>query len=199
MSDKKTKTSVSTQNAVPIAQKMILTITIKPETWILAPAVTEDQLKRYRNLGWIDEEGLHLDRAFPRNSEGKPIILKLWLRAPMIRACKELHRSGQIDGDYCRKIVNNFSIVDDNGRKLDYVVVQESPLRYRKVIGDTGKTMFFEYFDSTFTITFKIETEDPQTFLNVLKEAQYIGLMGGTKKGYGKFKVVNVEAKPAFG
>ena len=172
------------QPDVKAVEKVVLNISMRPETWILAPSVTEDQLKRFHSLGWIDEEGLHLDRAFPRNSEGKPIILKLWLRAPMIRACKELAKKGEIDGDYCRKIVNNFSIVDDSGRKLDYVVVSETPLRYRKVIGDTGKTMFFEYFDSTFTITFKIETEDPQTFLNVLKEAQYIGLMGGTKKGY---------------
>lgn len=196
MSKRREVSPQSPQPDVKTVEKVVLNISMRPETWILAPVVTEDQLKRFHSLGWIDEEGLHLDRAFPRNSEGKPVILKLWLRAPMIRACRELSKRGEVDFEHCRKVVNSFSIVDENGRRLDYIVINDRPLRYRKVIGDTGKTMFFEYLDSTFTISFAVETEDPKTFINMLREAQYIGLMGGSSKGYGKFKVVSIEAKP---
>jgi hypothetical protein len=38
---------------------------------IIAPIVTKEQLIRWHKLGWIDDEGLHLDKAFPRNAEGK--------------------------------------------------------------------------------------------------------------------------------
>jgi hypothetical protein len=166
----------------------LIRVTIVPETWILAPLVTKDQLKRWREFGWIDDEGLHLDRAFPRNSQGLPIIFKRWLRAPMIRACYELAESKKLDFEKCRDIVNNFSIVDDRGIPTEYVVIPKPPLRYRRYIAP-GKSEFFEYIDSTTHITFNIVTKDPKTFLDILGLAGQIGLMGRTKHGFGKFTV----------
>jgi hypothetical protein len=179
---------------IPKPQKTLLQITIKPETWIIAPIATKEQLSRWHKLGWIDDEGLHLDKAFPRNSEGKPFLLKLWIRAPLIRACEKLAKRGEIDLEKCREVVNNMEIVDENGREMNYIVINEKPLRYRKIIGKTGKTTFYEYIDSTYEIKFLAETSDPITLMKILAEAQSIGLMSGTKKGYGKFRV-SVEAR----
>jgi hypothetical protein len=170
-------------------QKTLLQITIKPETWIVAPIVTKDQLVRWHKLGWIDDEGLHLDKAFPRNSEGKPFLLKLWIRAPLIRACEKLAKKEEIDLEKCREVVNNMEIVDESRREMNYIVINDKPLRYRKIIGKTGKTTFYEYIDSTYEIKFLAETSDPVTLAKILAEAQSIGLMSGTRKGYGKFRV----------
>jgi len=179
---------------IPKPQKTLLQITIKPETWIIAPIVTKEQLSRWHRFGWIDDEGLHLDKAFPRNSEGKPFILKLWIRAPMMRACEKLAKRGEIDLEKCREIANNMEIIDENGRELNYIVINEKPLRYRKLIGKTGKTTFYEYIDSTYELKFLAEASDPITLAKILAEAQSIGLMSGTKKGYGKFRV-SIEAR----
>jgi hypothetical protein len=162
----------------------VITVTIVPDTWILAPVVTKEQLKRWRELGWIDDEGLHLDRAFPRDSQGRAIIFRKWLRAPMIRACQQL----SVDFERCRDVVNNFSIVDESGMPVEYIVIPKPPLRYRRYIMP-GKTEYFEYIDSTTPLTFRVVTKDPKLLLQVLALAGRIGLMSRTKYGYGKFSV----------
>lgn len=44
-------------------------VTIVPETWIIAPIVTREQVRRWIAKGWMTEEDIHLDRAFPRLAE----------------------------------------------------------------------------------------------------------------------------------
>ena len=166
----------------------LLKITIVPETWILAPSMPKDQLQRWRECGWIDEDGLHLDRAFPRNSQGLPVIFRKWLRAPMVRACQELAKSEGVELDKCRELVNTFSIVGDDGVATEYVVIPKQPLRYRRYVAP-GKSEYFEYIDSTTQMTFNVVCKDPKLFLKVLSIAGRVGLMARTKYGYGKFSV----------
>jgi hypothetical protein len=163
----------------------ILTVTIVPDTWIIAPLVTKEQLQRWYEAGFIDEDGLHLDRAFPRNSLGQAILFRKWLRAPMIRACGQLR---DIDFEKCRDIVNTFSIIDNTNLPVEYIVIPKPPLRYRRHIMP-GKTEFFEYIDSTTPLTFRAVTKDPKTFLATLILAGRIGIMSRTKYGYGKFSI----------
>jgi len=168
----------------------ILTVVLTPETWVIAPLVTREQLERWREVGWIDEEGLHLDRAFPRNSQGLPVIFRKWLRAPMIKACRQL---ADVDFERCREVVNTFSIADESGVPVEYVVIPRPPLRYRRHIAP-GKSEFFEYLDSTTKLTFRAVTRDPKLFVQVLALAGKVGLLGKTSYGYGKFSVsVKVE------
>jgi len=160
---------------------VVLKVKIVPETWFLAPKVTEAQLKRWYEKGWIDEEMLHADRAFFRNSEGKPILLKLHIRAFLRRAAKELGKE-----------MPKFEIVDENGRPVEYVVINDQPLRYRRPILDEENTTteFFEYLDGTYEIEFLVETDDPKTLAELFAYAgKYIGYGGTTGKGYGRFKV----------
>jgi hypothetical protein len=171
----------------------IVKVTLVPETWILAPLMTKEQLQRWREVGWVDDDALRLDRAFPRNSQGLPIIFKKWLRAPLIRACHELVRTEGIDFEKCRDIVNNFSIVDDNGVPLEYIVIPRPPLRYKRYVMP-GKSEYFEYIDSTVHLTFNVITKDPKLFLKILSIAGRIGLMGKTRQGHGKF-TIKVELK----
>ena len=170
---------------VPQPPTSVLTVTITPETWIIAPLVTKEQLERWREVGWIDDEGLHLDRAFPRSSQGLPIIFRKWLRAPMIKACRQL---ADVDFERCREVVNTFSIIDDSGSPVEHVVIPRPPLRYRRYVLP-GKTEFFEYVDSTTKLTFRVVTKDPKLFVQVLALAGKIGLMSKTSYGYGKFSV----------
>ena len=44
-------------------QKVTVEVTLIPETWIIAPLVTSQQLKRWYEKGWINDEDLHLDRS----------------------------------------------------------------------------------------------------------------------------------------
>ena len=176
---------------------MLIKVTIVPETWILAPIVTKEQLQRWREAGWINDEDLHLDRAFPRNSQGLPVIFRKWLRAPMIRACLELSKNEKVSFEKCRDMVNNFSIVDDSGIPTEYIVIPKKPLRYRRYVSP-GKSEYFEYIDSTTQMTFNVVCKDAKLFSDVLDIAGKIGLMSRTKYGYGKFSIsVKVDLKPS--
>jgi len=167
---------------------VLIKVTIVPETWILAPAVTKEQLQRWKEVGWINDEDLHLDRAFPRNSQGLPVIFRKWLRAPMIRACLELSRNEKVSFERCRDMVNNFSIVDDSGIPTEYIVIPKKPLKYRRYVSP-GRSEFFEYIDSTTQMVFNVITKEPELLSKVLAIAGRIGLMARTKYGYGKFSV----------
>ena len=162
----------------------IIEVTLIPETWILSPKCTEEQLKRYYKKGWIDKEGLHLDRCFPRDAYGNPILFKLWLLAPMKRALRKLGYS---------KEVLKFSIVDENNNPVEYIKIPEKPLRYRRAIlnkeGLPESTESFEYVDSTYELKFRVLTPYPREFCEVLALAGRIGLMSSTRKGFGKFIV----------
>ncbi len=186
-----------------VSQIFVVDVVISPETWIIAPYVTREQLQRWRALNWIDDEGLHLDRAFPRNADGKPVILKLWLRAAMIRACRQLYSDKSSEFETCRAVVNSFSIVDESLTPVEYIVISDQPLRYRRSIGGTKsgsragfKTEFFEYIDSTYRLRFLALTDNPKLFAEILQVAGKIGLLAKTKWGYGKFRVVSVDIKP---
>ncbi len=158
-----------------------LLVEMVPETWIIAPLSTKEQLERYHRRGWIDEEGMHLDRAFPRNSDGKPIIFKMWLRACLRRAIEKLGMD--------RKILE-FSIIDEQGIPVEYIIIPEKPLRYRRpIIARKEASEYFEYIDGTYTLTFIVETKYPKEFIQALAVAGKIGIMARSKKGYGKFKI----------
>mgnify|MGYP000504069756 CR=1 FL=1 len=163
-------------------------VKIIPLTWIIAPLVNREQLERWHKAGFIDDEGLHLDRAFPRDSNGKPIIFRIWLRGAMNRALEKMKKAD--------RSVLDFRIVDEKGLPIDYITINDKPLRYRRFInvGKKQTTEFFEYVDGTYTLSFLVETPKPKEFLEVLSIAGEIGLMSRTKHGFGKFKV-EVEAK----
>ena len=156
-------------------------VRLVPETWIIAPVMPKDQLLRYAEKGWLDREvAEHLDRAFPRNSEGKPIIFKIWLEAPMKRALRKL--------GYTKKVLD-FHIVQGEV-PVEYVVIPDKPLIYRRVIlTDKPSTEMFEYIDSTYEIKFTVLTEYPKMFMDTLALAGRIGIMARSHKGFGKFVV----------
>jgi len=165
----------------PEQEEAIIEVTLIPETWIIAPLVTEQQLRRWYEKGWINDEDLHLDRAFPRSADGRPIIFKLWLLAPMKRACDKL--------GYSRSVLN-FSIIDDHGFPVEYVEIPDQPLKYRRVIlGPKQSTEYFEYIDSTYELKFRVKTRYPKEFCEILNAAGRIGLMARSGKGFGKFRV----------
>jgi len=157
-------------------------VTLTPETWIIAPVMPKEQLLRYARKGWIDKTlAEHLDRAFPRNSEGKPIIFKMWLDSPMKKALAKLN--------YTRKVLD-YHILDERGLEVEYIVIPDKPLVYRRVIlNEKPSTETFEYIDSTFDIRFTVLTKYPKMFMDALVVAGRIGLMSRTKKGFGKFSV----------
>ncbi len=159
-----------------------INVTLIPETWIIAPVMPKAQLLRYAEKKWIDAElAKHLDRAFPRNSDGKPIIFKMWLEAPLKRAIKRLG----LDKD-----VLNFDIIDEKGIPVEYVVIPDKPLIYRRVIlTERPTTELFEYIDSTFEIKFTVTTPYPKKWMEAFNVAGRIGLMSRTRKGFGKFRV----------
>jgi len=178
----------------PGQEEAIIEVTLIPETWIIAPLVTEQQLRRWYEKGWINDEDLHLDRsagwlthphspgrAFPRSADGRPIIFKLWLLAPMKRACDKL--------GYSRSVLG-FSIIDDHGFPVEYVEIPDQPLKYRRVIlGPKQSTEYFEYIDSTYELKFRVKTRYPKEFCEILNAAGRIGLMARSGKGFGKFRV----------
>jgi len=162
---------------------VVLEVVLVPETWIIAPAATREQLRRYAERGWISaEDAEHLDRAFPRDAEGRPVILKHWLLAPMKRAAQLLGLP---------RHALEFSIVDERGLPVEYVVVPGQPLRYRRIVllPDRKSTEYFEYIDSTFELRFRVRTRYPREFAEALAAAGRIGLMARTGRGFGKFRV----------
>ena len=166
-------------------QEYVVEVTVAPETWIIAPLMPEEQVERYVRKGWLDEEGRHLDRCWPRNTDGKPVIFKLWLLQVLKRAARRL-------GIPREKL--EFDIIDDDGVPVQYIVIPEKPLRYRRRVKDTTET--FEYIDSTFTLKFRVLTKYPKEFIECLRLAGKIGIMARTKHGYGKFRVVDVKVSP---
>jgi len=164
-------------------KETVLEIEITPKTWIIAPIVEEEQLKAWREKGWIDDEKLHLDRAFPRDSDGKPFIPKSWLKAPLTRVVKKYNLPKQ-------KVLD-FDIVDDEGYIINYITIPREPMAYRRHIGgERPSTEYFEYIDGTYTLSFKVVTKHPKELIQALIIAgKEVGLMSRTKWGYGRFKV----------
>jgi len=163
-----------------------LEITIVPLTWIIAPLVTKEQLKRWHDKKWIDDDGLHLDRAFPRDCEGNAILFRFWLESPMVKVARTFK-----DPEKYHKVAREWEIIDEHGFPVNYVKIGK-PLRYRRVILAENKrtTEFFEYIDGTYYLTFKVRTKWPKEFVELLASAGRIGIMARTKHGYGKFYVI---------
>jgi len=166
-----------------------IVLKIVPETWIIAPVVTREQVERYVKMGWLEEEDLHLDRAFPRDSNGDAFIFRMWFRAPLNKVVK---RYSEFD-----ESVLNFRIVDENGWEVDFVKIPEKPLKYRRGIVTNGKhtTEYFEYIDGTFELTMRVKVKSPTTFVKAMSLAGRIGLLSRTKYGYGKFRVKTVQVE----
>ncbi len=167
---------------------LIIEVKLIPVTWIRAPLVTEQQLKRYIAKGWIKyEKPEAVDRAFPRTNEGRPFIPKIWLEAPLIRASKILGIN--------TKVARSWEIVKKIGDKyipVNYIEIKEDPLIYsRTILTSEKQTMeVFEYIDGTYELKFFVSIEDRyiQDFFKLLAVAGEIGMMSQTKRGYGKFK-----------
>jgi len=168
-------------------KKQEIVIEIIPETQIIAPIITQRQLERYIKMGWLEEEAIHLDRAFPRNSEGKAIIYKRWLNSPI----RKLYGNGNAPPIEKRELLN-YDIIDEQGFPVNYIVIDEMPLRYRRPIIGTNHTMYYEYIDSTYKLRARILTAYPKELVSALILAGKIGIMQGTKEGFGKFRVTVV-------
>jgi len=162
---------------------VVLEVELTPVTWVIAPIVEEQQLRAWFEMGWIDEEKLHLDRAFPRDADGKPFIPKSWLKAPMTRVVKKY--------DLSKKKVLSFDILDEEDYVANYITIPREPLTYRRHVGgDKPTTEYFEYIDGTYRLTFRVATTYPKEFVQTLTIAgKEVGMMSRTKWGYGRFKV----------
>lgn len=160
----------------------ILEIKLVPETWIIAPYATQEQVRRYIEKGWLAEEDEHLDRVFPRNSKGEAFIFRLWLRSPL----NQVVSKNNLD----RKLLD-FRIIDENGFDVNYIKIPGKPLKYRRSIdiGNKKTTEFFEYIDGSFELKFNVATPKPKEFIQALTLAGKIGLLSRTKHGYGKFNI----------
>jgi CRISPR/Cas system CSM-associated protein Csm3 (group 7 of RAMP superfamily) len=164
----------------------ILEVKLTPKTWIKAPLAMKEQVKRYLAKGWIPRDYESLDRVFPRTSDGKPFIPKIWFEAAMVRAAKILG----VDTRFAR---DGWRIVEKIGEKylpVNYVEIPEQPLVYMRTIAGVKQSMeVFEYIDGTFTLPFHVEIDekDLDKFMATLKVAGELGMMSMTKKGYGKF------------
>lgn len=160
----------------------VIRLKLIPDTWIISPVITKDQLMRWHDRGWIDDEDLHLDRAFPRNSNGNPIIFRMWLRSPLnkVVSCHNLDRK-----------LLDFRILDDSGFEINYILIPDKPLKYRRSI-QTNKptTEYFEYIDGTYELDITVKTHNAKDFVTALVLAgKSVGLLSRTKHGYGKFSV----------
>lgn len=160
----------------------VVKLKLVPETWIIAPIMTREQLERWYQKGWITDDDLHLDRAFPRNSDGNPIIFRMWVRSPL----NKVVTSYNLD----RKLLD-FRILDDNNHETNYILIPDKPLKYRRSI-QTNKptTEYFEYIDGTYELNITVKTHSPKDFVSALVLAgKEIGMLSRTKYGYGKFSV----------
>ena len=169
-------------------QEGVLNLRLVPETWIIAPIVTKEQLNRYIAKGWLtDDDAAHLDRAFPRNSRGEPIIFRMWLRSPLNQVVNK--------HNFDRNLLD-FRILDDKGIEVNYVVINDQPLRYRRNIEVKGKktTEYFEYIDGTYELNFKVKVNNPKEFVEAFALAGRVGLLSRTKHGYGKFNIEILES-----
>ncbi|MCR6693051.1 MAG: hypothetical protein MRT15_11710 [archaeon YNP-LCB-003-016] len=164
----------------------ILQIRLTPKTWIRAPLAMKEQVRRYLAKGWVPSDYESLDRVFPRTSDGKPFIPKIWFEAAMVRAARHLG----IDTRFAR---DGWRIVRKVGEKyfpVNYVEIPERPLVYMRTIAGVKQSLeVFEYIDGTFTLQFEVEVDekDLDKFMALLKVAGELGMMSMTKKGYGKF------------
>lgn len=194
MSSKTTIKEKKTEKTPPPYEETLsgekLTITIIPRTWIIAPIMPKENIRRWAKIGFIkEEEGEHIDRAFPRLDDGKPFLHKLSLKAVLRRAYERLSLEDPTIAKISKKDILNFSIVDDKGRPIDYIVINDVPLKYtRSISGSTAET--FEYLDGTFRIQFNVVTRYPKEFVTLLAYGgEYIGMGPRTKLGYGRFRI----------
>lgn len=167
-------------------RESLLVVNIIPETQIIAPLMPKEQIKRYIQKGWMDEDAINLNRAFWRNSQGKPIIFKKWLDSPIRKLYREKPDLFKIP----KNELLSYVIVDDEGFPVNYIVLDEQPLRYRRPIIGKGIAEYYEYIDSTYTLKAKILTKYPKDLAVALNMAGRIGMNKGTSQGYGKFRVV---------
>jgi len=165
----------------------IIEVTIIPVTWIIAPLVTKEQLKRWYKAKWIDDDDLHLDRAFPRDYKGDAIIFRFWLESPMVKVARSLGKPELL------KVARDWEIIDENGFPINYLKIGK-PLKYRRVILSENKqtTEYFEYIDGTYRLPMRVRTKWAKEFIMLITMAGSVGIMARTKHGYGKF---NVEVK----
>jgi len=161
-------------------------VTLTPETWIIAPLMSREQIMRWTVKGWIEPSiAKHLDRAFPRDSKGRAIMFKHWIESPIVKALKYLRENTRIG--------RNWQILDESGFPINYVVIPGRPLVYRRVIfAENIQTMeVFEYIDGTFKINFvaQVPMKNYSRWERAFILAGRIGLMGRGGKGYGRFTV----------
>ncbi len=178
---------------IELKKENIIGVELIPLTWIVAPYVTEEQLKAWREKGWIDNEGLFLDRAFPRDYLGRPFIFRFWLESPMVRAARLLNMDSKIGRDW--RIIDIINLERLEVVPTDYIIIPRKPLRYRRVVfsGKSTTTQFFEYIDSTFSLRFNVLASKPADFRRVMIKAGEIGMMAMSKHGYGRFTVKFIE------
>ncbi len=172
---------------------MYVGVIIKPVTPIRAPVLPADEIALYIKKGWIadSKQARHLDRAFPRDVNGRPIILRRWIRAVLRRACRALG----YPEDVVRKILD-FEIVDEKGIATNYAYVYgPKPFIYtRPIFGKEGKNLSetYEYLSSVHIIAFvaRVDASVVDKFVAALAYGgRYVGLMSGTKMGHGRFEI----------
>jgi len=152
-----------------------LLVLVKPITPIIAPKVSPDRLRLYVEQGWIDKNiAKHLDRAFYRTHEGKPVILTITVRGAVRAIAPEW--------------ANKFTIQEGGIVFPRCYVETRSILRRDKQVLET-----FEAIDASCgpgKATFLIEGND-EKFMNVLRRALMERGLGAHRKcGFGRCDVV---------
>jgi len=69
----------------------VLLVELRPSTWIIPPTVSTEVLMKWAKLGWINKEDAeHLDRAFYRDNEGRPILTEHQFRSCINKAIERM-------------------------------------------------------------------------------------------------------------
>ncbi len=161
---------------------MRLKIRIIPDTEIIAPRISEDRRRYFLEKGWIKDP--HVDRAFPRDSKGRPYIKQRWIESIVTKADPGVGRRFMIEG----------------GK----ILIPKKPILEKRPIFDGNGSIkhieTFECIDSTFELEFIVEVPDKYSkrFLIALARAgKEIGLGAGSKHGNGRFVVHFLEYEPS--
>ena len=155
-------------------QPAIFEVELVPETWIIAPRCEGEFLKRWG----LDES---LDRAFPRDPDGRAIFYKIWLESALVRAARMLG----IDA----RVARDWEILDEHGIPVNYIVIPDKPLVYTRFIeqpNGQGTAERFEYIDGSFKLRFRVRTRHPREWVELAALAGKLGVMARRAKGYGK-------------
>ena len=152
---------------------------VKVVTPIVAPVVDKDILKLYISKGWIrsSPEAEHLDRAFIRNHEGKPMIL-----GSTFRGC--LNRYWKTHGGkprWAKSLRLHYAIADD----LPYIFTNlrsDAAIVYEAFIPGQELILYFDLPEDY--------VDDLIADLNEAGSEFGIGAM--LNRGYGKFLVERI-------